>query len=58
MTMKFIINLQGTSCVEKISRLKLYLPRQKWTITETLISFKIQAVLKKYLFFALVEAQA
>ena len=39
--------LQNTSCVEKVSRLKLYLPREKWTMNETLIFFKIQAVLKK-----------
>ena len=40
--------LQNTSCVEKVSRLKLYLPRQGWTMKETFIFFKIQAVLKKY----------
>ena len=41
--------LQNTSCVEKVSRLKLYLPREKWTMNETLIFFfKIRAVLKKY----------
>ena len=40
--------LQNTSCVDKISRLKLYLPRQKWTMNETLIFFKIRAVLTKY----------
>ena len=39
--------LQNTVCVEKVSRLKLYLPRQKWTVNETLIFFKIRAVLKK-----------
>ena len=40
--------LQNTSCVEKVLRLKLYLPREKWTMNETLIFFKIRAVLKKY----------
>ena len=33
---------------KNVSRLKLYLPRQKWTMNETLIFFKIRAVLKKY----------
>ena len=40
--------LQNTKCVEKVSRLKLYLPRQKWTMNEKLIFFKIRGVLKKY----------
>ena len=40
--------LSNTSCVVKESRLKRYLPRQKWTMNETLIFFKIRAVLKKY----------
>ena len=28
-------------CAKNVSRLKLYLPRQKWTMNKTLISFKI-----------------
>ena len=40
--------LQHTKCVEKVSGLKLYLPRQKWTKNETLIFFNIRDVLKKY----------
>ena len=32
--------LHNTSCVEKVSRLKLYLPREKWTMNEALIFFK------------------
>ena len=40
--------LQNTNCVEKVSRLSLYLPRQNWTINETFIFFKIRTVLKKY----------
>ena len=40
--------LQNTSCVENLSRLKLYLPRQKWTVNETFIFYKIQAALKIY----------
>ena len=36
--------LQNTSCVEKVSRLKLYLPRKKWTMNETLIFFKIKCL--------------
>ena len=27
-------------CLKKVSRLKLYLPRQKWTMNETLILYK------------------
>ena len=27
--------LQNSSCVEKVSRLKPYLPREKWTMNET-----------------------
>ena len=30
-----------TKCVKKVLRLKLYLPRQKWTMNKTLIFFKI-----------------
>ena len=40
--------LQNTTCFGKVSRLKLYLPRQKWTMNETLIFFKIRPVMKKY----------
>ena len=36
-----------TNCVEKVSQLKLYLPRQKGTMNETLIFFKILDVLKQ-----------
>ena len=32
---------------KKIPRLKLYLPRKKWTKNETLIFFKIRSVIKK-----------
>ena len=39
--------LQNLRCVEKVSKLKLYLRKQKWTITETLIFFEI-LVVKKY----------
>ena len=39
--------LQDMSSVEKESTLKLYLPGQKWTMNETLICFKIWALLKK-----------
>ena len=38
----------NTSYVQKVSRLKLYIPRQKWTINETLIFFKLYIVSKKY----------
>ena len=43
-------NLSGfyTNCVQNFSRLKLNLPRQIWTLYETLISFKIRAVFKIY----------
>ena len=34
--------------LKKLSRLKLYLPRLKWTMNETLIFFKIQHMYKKY----------
>ena len=40
--------LENTRPVEKVSRQKLYLPRQKWTMNKTLIFFKIRGVLKKY----------
>ena len=40
--------LPNTSCVEKVSELELYWPRQMWTMTETLIFFKIRVVLKEY----------
>ena len=38
--------LQKTRCVQIVSRLKLYLPRQKWTINETFIFLKIQGAFK------------
>ena len=40
--------LPNTSCAENVSRLKLYLPRQKWIMNESFIFFQIRAVLKKY----------
>ena len=40
--------LQNTKRVEKVSRLKLYLQKQKWTMNEMFIVFKILSVLKKY----------
>ena len=42
-----VILFQNTRHVQKLSRLKLYLPRQKWTMNEILIFFKIQDVFKK-----------
>ena len=39
---------QNTICAEKVSSLKLFLPRQKGTMNETLIFLKIRSVLKKY----------
>ena len=35
------------SCIEKVLRLKLYLPRQKWTMNETLIFSELRAAFKK-----------
>ena len=40
--------LQNKRCVDKVSRLKLYLPRKKWTMNETLIFIKIRDVLIEY----------
>ena len=34
--------------VQKVSRLKLYLPRKKWIMNETLIFLQIQGVYKMY----------
>ena len=38
--------LQNTRCVQIVSRLKLYLPKQKCTMNETFIFYKIQGVSK------------
>ena len=38
----------STRCAENVSTLMQYLPRQKWTMNETLIFFKMQNVMKKY----------
>ena len=44
-----IIECKATKIKDKnVSILKLCLPRQKWTMNETLIFFKIRSVLKKY----------
>ena len=40
--------LQNTTCVQKVSKLKLSLPRWKWTMKERWIFFKIRRVFKKY----------
>ena len=37
-----------TKCAKIVSSLKLYLPRQEWTMNKTLIFFKMLDVLKKY----------
>ena len=37
----YIWNINGMRCDQKVSRLKLYLPKQKWTMNETFIFFKI-----------------
>ena len=39
---------QYTSSVQKLLREELYLRRQKWTVNETLMFFKIQGIYKKY----------
>ena len=44
----FLINLFYMKCVQKVPKLKLYLPRQKLTTNETLISFKVPGVFKRY----------
>ena len=40
--------LQKTRCVQIVTRQKLYLPRENWTMNETLIFFKIQGVFEWY----------
>ena len=39
--------LQNIKCIQKVLRLTLYLRRDKWTMNETLISFKISSAFKK-----------
>ena len=48
-----------TKCVHKVLRLKVYLPRQKWSINETFIFFKISRLGTQHTFpvsFLLVRA--
>ena len=35
-------------CIKAVTRLKLYLPRQKWTINKTLTFFKIRKLLRNF----------